>query len=66
MNTEQYQQKLLLASQEDSQTGKNGANLDISGGMKDQRALRKDKQQHIMALNKKLIKPLTGSKSSSG
>ena len=37
--------------------------LDISGGLKDQRAMRKDdRNKHMLALNKKLIKPLTGNK----
>ena len=40
--------------------------LDISGGLnKDQRALRKDPNKHVLALNKKLMKPLTGNKANS-
>ena len=37
--------------------------LDISGGLMDQRTMRKeDRNKHMLALNKKLIKPLTGNK----
>ena len=70
MNTEQYRQKLIADQENEAQQlktntmiGNELGPLDISGAYKEQRAGRKDSK---LALNKKLIKPLTGNKTSSG